>query len=93
MLTLERISSIGSQWYHFLKMFGDCFARSAGKRLLKVDVQGQLSNIKRKNCEAIALTFNECPRLAMRSPPLVCDRTQLPVMQPLATKVGRPGTR
>ena len=66
MLTLERISSIGSQWYHFLKMFGDCFARSAGRRLLKVDVQGQLSNIKRKNCEAIALTFNECPRKLQR---------------------------
>ena len=66
MLTLERISSIGTQLYQFLRMFADCFARSAGMKLLRIYVQGQLANIKRKNCEAIALTFNQCPRKLQR---------------------------
>ena len=66
MLTLERISSIGSLLYQFLRMFADCFSRRAGRQLLKVYVQGQLSNIQRKNCEAIALTFNTAPRTLQR---------------------------
>ena len=66
MLTLERISSIGSQLYQFLRLFGDCFSRTAGKRLLRIYVQGQLARIQRKNCEAIALTFGECPRKLQR---------------------------
>jgi SRSO17 transposase len=66
MLTLERISSIGSVLYHFLRMFSDCFSRSAGRRLLKIYVQGQLSDIKRKNCEAIANAFGEPPRKLQR---------------------------
>ena len=47
-------------------MFSGSFARSAGRQLLRIYVQGQLSNIKRKNCEAIALTFNQCPRKLQR---------------------------
>ena len=67
MLTLERISSIGKRLYQFLRLFSDCFARSAGRRLLKIYVSGQMaSNIKRKNCEAIALAFKQCPRKLQR---------------------------
>jgi SRSO17 transposase len=66
MLTLERISSIGSLLYQFLRMFADCFSRRAGRQLLMVYVQGQLSDIQRKNCEAIALTFNKAPRTLQR---------------------------
>ena len=66
MLTLERIASIGSLLYQFLRMFSDCFTRSAGRQLLKIYVQGQLSNIKRKNCESIALTFGTPPRTLQR---------------------------
>jgi SRSO17 transposase len=66
MLTLERISSIGSLLYQFLRLFSDCFSRSAGRQLLRIYVQGQLSNIQRKNCEAIALTFNKPPRTLQR---------------------------
>ena len=66
MLTLERISSIGSVLYHFLRMFSDCFSRSAGRQLLKIYVQGQLSDIKRKNCEAIANAFGKPPRKLQR---------------------------
>ena len=55
MLSLSKISSIGSLLYQFLRVFSDCFSRRAGRQLLKIYVQGQLSNIQRKNCEAIAL--------------------------------------
>lgn len=66
MLTLKRISSIGSLLYQFLKMFSDCFSRRAGRQLLKIYVQGQLSNIDRKNCESIAKTFDVAPRTLQR---------------------------
>ena len=66
MLTLERISSIGSLLYQFLRLFADCFSRRAGRQLLKIYVQGQLSDIRRKNCEAIALTFGKAPRTLQR---------------------------
>ena len=66
MLTLERISSIGSLLYQFLRLFADCFSRRAGRQLLKIYVQGQLSDIQRKNCESIALTFGKAPRTLQR---------------------------
>ena len=66
MLTLERISSIGSLLYQFLRLFADCFSRRAGRQLLRIYVQGQLSELQRKNCEAIALTFNKPPRTLQR---------------------------
>lgn len=66
MLSLSKIASIGSLLYQFLRMFSDCFTRRAGQRLLKVYVQGQLSDIHRKNCEAIALAFKTPPRTLQR---------------------------
>ena len=66
MLTLERISSIGTLLYQFLRLFGDCFSRGAGRQLLRIYVQGQLSDIERKNCEAIALAFGKAPRTLQR---------------------------
>ena len=66
MITLERISSIGSLLYQFLRLFADCFSRRAGRQLLKIYVQGQLSDIRRKNCESIALAFGKAPRTLQR---------------------------
>ena len=66
MLTLERISSIGTLLYQFLRMFSDCFSRHAGRQPLRVYVQGQLSNIHRKNCESIALEFGKASRTLQR---------------------------
>ena len=66
MLTLEKISSISSLLYQFLRLFADCFSRRAGRQLLKIYVQGQLSDIRRKNCESIALTFGKAPRTLQR---------------------------
>ena len=65
-MTLQELKGIGRQLTLFLGMFADCFASIAGKRLLKVYVQGQLSDIQRKNCEAIALAWGQAPRTLQR---------------------------
>jgi len=66
MLTLERISTTGSLLYQFLRLFGHCFSRQAGRRLLRIYVQGQLSDLRRKSCESIALSFGTAPRTLQR---------------------------
>lgn len=65
-MTLEQLHSIGQELTLFLSLFADCFASIAGRRLLQVYVQGQLSDVPRKNCEAIALKMNEAPRTLQR---------------------------
>jgi len=66
MMSLNEIKNLGRQVASFLAMFADCFSSVAGRRLLKVYVQGQLSGIQRKNCEAIALQFDTAPRTLQR---------------------------
>ena len=56
-MTLKELKSIGRELGVFLAMF----ASFVGRRLLKIYVQGQLSDIKNKNCEAIALKFDQTP--------------------------------
>ena len=65
-MTLSEVKNLGRQLTSFLAMFSDSFASSAGRRLLRVYVKGQLSDIQRKNCEAIALKFDETPRTLQR---------------------------
>jgi SRSO17 transposase len=50
----------------FLGLFADCFASLAGRQLLKLYVKGQLSDVQRKNCEAMALKFHQAPRTLQR---------------------------
>lgn len=66
MMTLSEIKNLGRQLTFFLAMFADCFSSLAGRRLLRVYVKGQLSDVQRKNCEAIALKFGEVPRTLQR---------------------------
>ena len=66
MMTLDEIKSLGRRVTSFLAMFGDCFASVAGRRLFRVYVQGQLSDVQRKNCEAIAQKFGQAPRTLQR---------------------------
>jgi hypothetical protein len=40
MLTLEKISCIGSLLYHFPRIFSDCFGRSAQRKLLGIYMLG-----------------------------------------------------
>ena len=65
-MTLKELKSIGRELGVFLAMFASCFASFVGRRLLKIYVQGQLSDIKNKNCEAIALKFDQTPRTLQR---------------------------
>jgi SRSO17 transposase len=66
MMTLTELNSLGRRLTEFLAEFRQCFASVVGRRLLKVYVQGQLSDVPRKNCEAIALRMNEAPRTLQR---------------------------
>lgn len=65
-MTLEQISALGRKLSLFLALFADCFGRREGRGLLRVYVQGQLSNLHRKTAEAIALAFNTAPRTLQR---------------------------
>ncbi len=65
-MTLKELKCIGRELCLFLAMFADCFTSLAGRRLLKLYVQGQLSDVKNKNCEAIALKFGQPPRTLQR---------------------------
>jgi SRSO17 transposase len=66
MMALKELKGLGRVLTSFLAMFADCFASLAGRKLLSVYVKGQLSNIQRKNCEAIALKFHQAPRTLQR---------------------------
>lgn len=66
MMTLKELRSVGGMLTSFLFLFGMCFETIAGRRLLKVYVQGQLSDLQRKNCETIVLEFDEAPRTLRR---------------------------
>jgi len=66
MMTLKELKGLGRLLTSFLAMFADCFSSVAGRRLLRVYVQGQLSDIQRKNCEAMALKFGQPVRTVQR---------------------------
>lgn len=65
-MTLPELKRIGRELSVFLAMFAGCFASLLGRRLLRIYVQGQLSDLKNKNCEAIALKFHQAPRTLQR---------------------------
>jgi SRSO17 transposase len=65
-MTLEQIAGLGRKLTLFLSLFADCFRRPAGRKLLRIYVNGQLSNIHRKTAEAIAIGFDIAPRTLQR---------------------------
>jgi len=65
-MTLNQIASLGRKLATFLILFSDCFKRTEGRVLLHIFVQGLLSDVHRKNCEAIALRFGCPPRTLQR---------------------------
>ena len=65
-MTLKQIAALGRKLTLFLALFADCFGRRNGRDLLRVYVNGQLSDLHRKNAEAIALEFNTAPRTLQR---------------------------
>ena len=65
-MTLEQIYALGRKLTSFLALFADCFGRRDARELLQVYVKGQLSNLHRKNAEAIALQGKKPPRTLQR---------------------------
>ncbi len=66
LISLHDITSLGKMLAKFLTLFYDCFQPVKGRRLLVVYVKGLLSNLQRKNVEAIALDQNVPPRTLQR---------------------------
>jgi len=65
-MSLKDIASLGKMLAQFLALFADCFSSNPGRRLLQIYVQGLLSDVKRKNVEAIATDQNVKPRTLQR---------------------------
>jgi SRSO17 transposase len=65
-MTLKQIAALGWKLASFLAIFADCFGRKDARQLLAVYVKGQLSDIHRKNVEAIALEAGRSPRTLQR---------------------------
>lgn len=65
-MSLKDIASLGKMLAQFLALFADCFCSQPGRKLLRVYVQGLLSDVQRKNVEAIAADQNVKPRTLQR---------------------------
>ena len=65
-MTLKQIASLGKELARFLARFAGCFRSRPGFALFQTYVQGLLSNVQRKNVEAIALEFGKAPRTLQR---------------------------
>src|SRR5260370_17297744 len=68
-MTLKQIASLGKELSKFLGLFVDHFRSRPGFALLAVYVQGLLSNLQRKNTEAMALELTTAPLTLHRFPP------------------------
>ena len=61
-MTLQQIAAMGKELAKFLVLFAGCFCGKPGRALFKVYVQGLLSDLQRKNVEAIAVESGTAPR-------------------------------
>ncbi len=61
-MTLQDMKKLGGMIMSFLCLFRGCFPRLEGYRHCAVYVKGQLSDLHRKNCEAIAVEAGVAPR-------------------------------
>ena len=65
-MSAQHIASLGRMLAQFLTLFADCFCTVKGRQLLHCYVRGLLSNVQRKNVEAIALDQGVAPRTLQR---------------------------
>lgn len=65
-MSAQHIASLGRMLAQFLTLFADCFCTVKGRQLLRYYVRGLLSNVQRKNVEAIALDQKVAPRTLQR---------------------------
>lgn len=82
-MSTKDIAKLGRLLGQFLILFADCFARLEGRRLLLIYVRGLLSDVTRKNVEAMALHQKVPPRTLQRflsdivwDHPMLRDRCQ-----------------
>jgi len=66
MMTLGQIGRLGKELTRFLALFVGCFRSQPGFALARIYVRGLLSDLGRKNAEAIALEFDTPPRTLQR---------------------------
>lgn len=77
-MSVKDIAKLGRLLAQFLARFAPCFARPQGRALLQAYVCGLLSNLQRKNVEAIALDQGVAPRTLQRFlQSIVWDEQQL----------------
>jgi len=65
-MSVKDIAKLGKLLAQFLAGFACCFVRPQGRSLLNVYVRGLLSDVQRKNVEAIALDQKVAPRTLQR---------------------------
>ena len=65
-MSLKDIASLGKMLAQFLALFADCFHGTKGRKLFAAYVAGLLSELGRKNVEAIALKQGVAPRTLQR---------------------------
>lgn len=65
-MSIKDIAKLGKLLGQFLSLFAGCFASIKGRHLLDVYVRGLLSDVQRKNMEAIALDQSVRPRTLQR---------------------------
>ena len=65
-MSMQDIASLGKMLLQFLALFADCFHGVKGRNLLATYVRGLLSDLQRKNVEAIALKQGVRPRTLQR---------------------------
>jgi len=61
-MTPQQIADLEGELTRYLELFDDCFGRSEPRGHLAVYVRGQLSNLRRKSVEPIALEAGVAPR-------------------------------
>lgn len=66
LMSVKDISKLSGMLGKFLTRFTDCFARNAGKELMLVYIRGLMSDVQRKNVEAMALDQKVAPRTLQR---------------------------
>ena len=65
-MSLQDIASLGKMLAQFLALFSTCFHGKIGRNLLAAYVRGLLSDVPRKNAEAMALQQGIAPRTLQR---------------------------
>lgn len=65
-MAVKDIARLSTMLGQFMALFADCFIRPAGRALLLIYVRGLLSDLQRKNVEAMALDQNVAPRTLQR---------------------------